>query len=87
VKFHAPFPASVIVSAGRILLYVLPFKSQTSFGQSLLFVCFCVCFGIGSHHVAQAGLKLMVLLPQPPECWDYSGVPPDPAFPYSLNHL
>jgi hypothetical protein len=29
-----------------------------------LFVWFCHC-------VAQAGLKLMIFLPQPPECWDY----------------
>jgi hypothetical protein len=25
-------------------------------------------------YVAQAGLELMVLLPQPPECWDYSRI-------------
>jgi hypothetical protein len=27
--------------------------------------------GTGSHCVAQAGLKLKILLPQPPECWCY----------------
>lgn len=26
----------------------------------------------GTHHLAQAGLKLMILLHQPPHCWDYS---------------
>jgi hypothetical protein len=25
----------------------------------------------GSHYVAQAGLELVILLPQPPKCWDY----------------
>jgi hypothetical protein len=24
------------------------------------------------HNIAQASLELMILLPQPPECWDYS---------------
>jgi hypothetical protein len=24
-----------------------------------------------SHCVAQAGLELVILLPPPPECWDY----------------
>jgi hypothetical protein len=28
-------------------------------------------FKTGSHFVAQAGLKLMIFLPQPSECWDY----------------
>jgi hypothetical protein len=27
----------------------------------------------------EAGLELMILLPQPPECWDYRCAPPDPA--------
>jgi hypothetical protein len=26
----------------------------------------------GSHYVAEAGLQLELLLPQPLECWDYS---------------
>jgi hypothetical protein len=29
----------------------------------------------GSHYVAQAGLKLTVLLPWPLKCWDYRCVP------------
>jgi hypothetical protein len=33
----------------------------------------------GSHYVAQAGLELMILLPQTPECWDYSHMPPCPV--------
>jgi hypothetical protein len=36
-------------------------------------------FETGSHFVAQAGLKLSVLLPQPPECWDYGHAPPHAA--------
>jgi hypothetical protein len=33
---------------------------------------FCICFGFEteSQYVAQAGLELEILLPQPPECWD-----------------
>jgi hypothetical protein len=33
----------------------------------------------GSHYVTQAGLRLKILLPQPPQCWDYKCVPPCPA--------
>jgi hypothetical protein len=32
--------------------------------------------GVVSHYVAQAGLKLVILLSQPPECWDYRCAPP-----------
>jgi hypothetical protein len=28
-----------------------------------------------THYVVQADLELMILLPQPPKCWDYSCVP------------
>jgi hypothetical protein len=28
------------------------------------------------YYVVQAGLKLLILLPQPPRCWDYRPVPP-----------
>jgi hypothetical protein len=33
----------------------------------------------GSRCAAQAGLKLLVLLLQPPVCWDYQHAPPCPA--------
>jgi hypothetical protein len=29
----------------------------------------------GFQYVAQAGLELVIILPQPPECWDYSCAP------------
>jgi hypothetical protein len=34
-------------------------------------------FEIGAYYVAQAGLKLLILLPQPPKCWDYRCNPRD----------
>jgi hypothetical protein len=33
-------------------------------------------FETGFRSVAQAKLKLTILLPQPPQCWDYKPVPP-----------
>jgi hypothetical protein len=47
-----------------------------------LFVCLFVLVGwwvfgffdTGSHYVAQTGLKLVILLPQPSQHWDYSCV-------------
>jgi hypothetical protein len=33
-------------------------------------------FELRSCYTAQAGLKLSILLPQPPKCWDYSCEPP-----------
>ncbi|XP_073918530.1 CD99 antigen-like protein 2 isoform X4 [Castor canadensis] len=52
-------------------------------------ILFCLAFSLatlvqrGSHYVAQAGLKLAVLLLPSPECWDYICAPPclDPGFP------
>jgi hypothetical protein len=48
----------------------------------ILFSLFCclLClvfffFEKGSHYIAQAGLELGTLLPQPPECWDCKHVP------------
>jgi hypothetical protein len=38
------------------------------------FFVFGVFFETGSHYVPQAGLELMILLPQPPQCWDYRDI-------------
>jgi hypothetical protein len=38
-----------------------------------------IFFEIESHYVEQAGPKFMMLLPQPPNCWDYRPVPLYPA--------
>jgi hypothetical protein len=32
------------------------------------------CFETRSCYVAQTGLKIAILLPQPPECWDHKGM-------------
>jgi hypothetical protein len=44
---------------------------------------FVFLFETGSHYVAQAGLELSVLLPQPPECLDYRRAPCLAAAPLS----
>jgi hypothetical protein len=31
----------------------------------------CLFLQTGTHYVDQAGLELVILLPQPPRCWDY----------------
>lgn len=33
-----------------------------------------------SHYLAQAGLALKILLPQPPTCWDYTHWKPHPTY-------
>jgi hypothetical protein len=40
-------------------------------------------FERGSFYVAQAGPEFMILLPQPPECWDYNCV----LLPLALKRL
>jgi hypothetical protein len=42
-------------------------------------VFFFFLFETGSFYIAQAGLKLEILLPQSPECWDYRHVLPHSA--------
>jgi hypothetical protein len=32
-----------------------------------------------SHYASQVVLKLLVVLPQPPECWDFRHAPPHPS--------
>jgi hypothetical protein len=41
------------------------------------FCSHCVCFKVGSSYVGQDGLKHIVLLLQPPECWDMSALMPN----------
>jgi hypothetical protein len=38
----------------------------------------CLVFETGSHYIAQAGLELLILL-QPPGCWNYRGAQSCPA--------
>jgi hypothetical protein len=47
---------------------------SVSVGQS----SFCLFFFLktGSCFVVQVGLDFVILLPQPPKCWDYRSVPP-----------
>jgi hypothetical protein len=33
----------------------------------------------GTHYVVQDGFELVTFLPQTPECWDYSCLPPNPT--------
>jgi hypothetical protein len=37
---------------------------------------FFLSFETGFHYVAQAGLELVILLPQPPKCWYNRHAPP-----------
>jgi hypothetical protein len=43
--------------------------------HSILF-CFIFKIETASFYLAQASLKISILLPQAPECWDYRYVPP-----------
>jgi hypothetical protein len=49
---------------------------MTSFTISYLFLG-----GTRSHYVVQVSLELTVFPPQPPNCWDYRHVPPNPKMP------
>lgn len=46
-------------------------QSFFSLSQVFLFACFQYCFGDRISCVAESGLDLSVLLPQPPGFWDY----------------
>jgi hypothetical protein len=66
-------------------------ENKIYFSTPLNAQIFCfLCFGRGSNehyiiletgpfYVAQAGLERLMLLPQPPECWDYRYVLLDPV--------
>jgi hypothetical protein len=55
-------------------------KVSKCFALLLLFIFLFVFFKTGSLHIAQAGLKLMILLPLAPESWDYRSGPSHPPF-------
>jgi hypothetical protein len=50
------------------------------FKNHSIFVAVVFCFKTGSYFVPQAGLEHMILLPQPPKCWDDRPTPPCPVF-------
>lgn len=50
----------------------------------LLLGFFCFVFKTGVTYVAQAGLELLTLLVQPPDCWDYRCVPTCLDFCYAI---
>jgi hypothetical protein len=65
--FHATAnPPSCALLQDAWLLFLFP----------LLFLFFAFFFSeTGADCVAQAGFKLVIFLPQPPQCWDYRCVP------------
>jgi hypothetical protein len=58
----------------------LPFPPLASLPSPSL-----LSFPIGSDYIAQAGLQLVILLPLPPECWDYRRVLPCPGMEQCLR--
>lgn len=69
---------------GALLKFQYPHMMRT---LNFMYVCIFNLFETGSHHVVQTGLELvyvtrtgfelrMILLPQPPELWNYKCVPP-----------
>jgi hypothetical protein len=52
---------------------------MTFFGFFLTWVSLYSQDWAETHYVAQVGLKLLILLPQPPECWDHRHVQQCPA--------
>jgi hypothetical protein len=54
-------------------LYLMSKKPSCPQPFSRGFFCY---FVTESHCVVQAGLKLAILLPQPPQCWDFRRTPP-----------
>jgi hypothetical protein len=57
------------IASNYFFLFPYLFLSASFFSSS---------FKTGSHYVAQAGLKLMILLTLPLQCWDYRYAPQYP---------
>jgi hypothetical protein len=61
----------------KTFLIILTFQSvQLNCFHCGIFFPYFVCLRQGLTYVIQAGLKPSILLPQPPECWDYRLAPP-----------
>jgi hypothetical protein len=56
------------------------FQGSSIYSLYQFLFLFILFFDTESCFVAQDGLKLTVILPQPPECWDYRCITPCPAF-------
>lgn len=75
---------SIMLPTMVIPLYILTHNTQ---GTPHLYLCqhffspgfLFVCLGIGAYFVSQGGLELTILLPLPPEGWDYRSRPPRSA--------
>jgi hypothetical protein len=69
----ALLPAQIYLSFVHSLSLVLENRLLKLMNFVLLF--WFLFFNIGSCFVAQADLKVTILLPQPAECWDYKHAP------------
>jgi hypothetical protein len=77
-----------ISSVINIFLMVLLERKQNGIysKENLIILIFLFSFVLfwffetGSHYVAQLSLKLMILLAQPPKCWNYRHVLPEPVY-------
>lgn len=71
-------PWSLLSQAASCLLFLIDWAFNSSHFESAAVPSFCFSYFFWKFYtmVAQTGLKLAILLPQLPECWDYSNVPP-----------
>jgi hypothetical protein len=67
-QYHGLLPLSCVCYISNL--------SFSFFCFGFLFVCL---FCLRSCYVSQAGLELKILLPQPPDCWNYRSEPLCPA--------
>jgi hypothetical protein len=71
--YWAYMPTAAIFAIDVHFLVATKWRADTVLGN--LFYVYVLVFLI------QSGLKLTILLPHPPECWDYGDVPPCPEEP------